>query len=199
MSPDAEALRRSLEPLIPIALARLQEGFGLRNLRVQDELEAEAALWSAASSFHRHHQGGDFADATTPHDLAAHLLRIAYNRAQRRWRRDRQMRAATGRGTTRDSEGRKAPRDYADPTPGPVEQALEVELAAYLRQAIDSIKEELRGRRRGLEIIQAHLEDMQKPQAEIAAALGINQSTVSRCLEWFRDRLRQMLAEEGVV
>jgi len=44
----------------------------------------------------------------------------------------------------------------------------------------DSIREELQGRRNALEIVQAYLEDMQRSQADIAAALSINQGTVSR-------------------
>jgi hypothetical protein len=109
------------------------------------------------------------------------------------------MREATARGTVRNPEGESAPRDYTDVTPGPVQQALRAELIAYLRQAIDSIKEELSGRRHALAIVQAYLADMQRPQADVAAALGINQSTVSRWRDWFRDRLRQMLREDGVV
>src|SRR5262245_1294206 len=46
---DAEALRGYLRILIPLALEQLQEGFGLRRLRVRDESEAEAILWSACT------------------------------------------------------------------------------------------------------------------------------------------------------
>jgi DNA-directed RNA polymerase specialized sigma24 family protein len=187
-----------LKPLILIALQQLQESFGLRRLRVSNEREAEAALWSACESFQRHCRAGELADAKSPEELAAHLLRIARNRAQRRRRQDNKMRDATRRWTTRNQEGQTAPLDPEDHSAGPDQEAFERELAAYLREAIDSIREELQGRRHASDIVQAYLEDMEQPQAAIASALGINQATVSRWLEWFHDRIRQMLEEGGM-
>jgi len=195
---DGHAWRSLLQTLIPIALQQLQEGFGLRALRVPDARQAEAALWSACSSFQRHSRDGEFADAAGPEELAAHLLRIAGNRAQRRRRRDGHIRDELRHGTARDSEGQPVPRDHPDDSPGPDQQVIQSELTAYLREAIDSIKEELQGRRNALEIVQAYLEDMERSQADIAAALGINQSTVSRWICWFQDRIRQMLEEGGM-
>jgi RNA polymerase sigma factor (sigma-70 family) len=187
---DPDALKRQFRTLIPIALQQLQEGFGLRRLRATDELEAEAVLWSACSSFLRHCRDGEFGDAKGLEELAAHLLRIACNRAQRQRRRDKQMRDAAQCGTTHDP---------ADGAPGPDQEAQANELAAYLREVIDSIKRELQGQRDALAIVQAYLEDMKRTQADIASELGISQSTVSRRLDWFNDRIRQMLEEGGMM
>jgi DNA-directed RNA polymerase specialized sigma24 family protein len=195
---DAEGLRSCLKTLIPIALKQLQSGFGLKWLRVPNELEAEAALWSAYSSFVTHCGNGEFADAEGPEELAGHLLRIAYNRAQRRRRRDEQMRGASRRGTVRDQEGQPVPLDHADSAPGPDQEALKSELTAYLREAIDSIKEELQGKKNAPQIIQAYLEDMDQTQKAIATKLGINQATVNRWLKWFHDQIRKKVEESGV-
>jgi hypothetical protein len=195
---DPEALTRLLKTLIPIALQQLQESFGLRTLRVPNELEAEAALWSACSSFQSHWRASEFEDAKSPEELAAHLLRIACNRAQRRRRQDNKIGDATRRWTTRNQEGQTVPVDPEDSSPGPVLNAFKGELAAYLRKAIDSIIEELQGRRHGSEIIQTYLKDMEQTQNAIADKVGVKQWMVSRRLSWFHDRIRQMLAESGI-
>jgi DNA-directed RNA polymerase specialized sigma24 family protein len=195
---DDEALTGLLRSLIPIALAQLQERFGLRRLRVRDELEAQAALFSAWSSFRRHCHEGKIKEAESPEELAGQLVRIACNRAQRRRRQDEKLSAAVRRGTTRDENGQRVSVDFVDSAPGPDQEALKNELVAYIRDAIDSIKEQLRGKPRGLETIQVYLEDMEQLQKDIASKVKINQATVSRRIEWFRDRIRQMVEEDGM-
>jgi hypothetical protein len=199
LATGAEALTRLLPTLIPLALQQLQEGFGLRALRVSDPREAEAALWSACSSFQKHYREGDFPDAANPSELAAQLLRIACNRAQRRRRQDQRIAHQTRHGKTRDEDGRSAGLDQADKGLRPDEEATRNELIAYVRQAIDTIKGELHDRPQARKIVDAYLEDMERPQAASAAELGIHQSTVSRWREWFHDRIRQMLREDRMV
>jgi DNA-directed RNA polymerase specialized sigma24 family protein len=183
---DPEALREHLEVLIPLALQQLQEGFGLGRLRVRDESEAEAILWSACTSFLSHAREGDFSDATTPHELAAQLLRIAANRAQRRRRHDNRP------------QERPATSEPADSSPGPVQSALRSELIGLVREVIESLKEELRGQQDALRIVELFLEDMDRSQEDIALRVGLRQSTVSRRLTWFRDQIQRMLQNRGV-
>jgi RNA polymerase sigma factor (sigma-70 family) len=195
---DSEALTRQLPALIPLALQQLQDGFGLRALRVSDPREAEAALWSACSSFQKHYRDGEFADAETPTELAAQMLRIACNRAQRRHRQDQRIAGQVRHGMTRDEEGQPLAWDPVARGLRPDEEATRNELLAYVRQAIDTIKGELRDRPHALRIVEVYLEDMNRTQEAIATELGINQSTVSRYLEKFRHRIRLMLQEQGL-
>ena len=194
---DPEELRDRLKTLIPIALLRSsRRASAWRRLRARDEREAEAALGSACSSFLGHCRDGDI-DAATPEELAAELLRIACNRAQRERRKAEHMRDATRRGTVRGPDGQSAARDYQDCSSGPEQEVLDREMSAYLRDVIDSIKEGLRSRRDALAIVELYLEDMEGSQAAIASALAISQSTVSRRIAWFHARIRRMLEETG--
>ncbi len=183
---DAEALRVYLRVLIPLALQQLQEGFGLGRLRVRDESEAEAILWSACTSFLSHARDGDFSDARTPQELAAQLLRIASNRCQRRRRHDNRP------------QERPAVCESRDDSPGPAQSALRNELIAQVQEVIESLKEALRGQQDALRIVELFLEDMDRLQKDIAARVGVTQSKVSRRLTWFLDQIQRMLRERGV-
>ena len=180
--------------LISIALRLLQERFGLWRIRVTNELDAEASLYLACSSFDRHRSNGEFTEAETPEELAGQLVHIAHNRAQRRIRQEKRIGNETERWWPRDQEGQRTARDPQDSGPGPFEVALERELL----ETIDSIKKELDGRPRVLEIIQRCLNNMDMTQARIAVDVGVTQAMVSRKIKWFREKIRKILEESAM-
>jgi hypothetical protein len=64
----------------------------------------EAALRSAAASFHGH-WAKEFADVRTLDDLALHLIRLAYNRYQKRRRQDTRLGRQAASGSGAHAEG----------------------------------------------------------------------------------------------
>jgi DNA-directed RNA polymerase specialized sigma24 family protein len=195
-SSDREVVSRAFRALVPLALDKVSQRFGLRKLRVPDTPEAEAALWSACSSFQSHCRNDEFEDAKNLEELAGHLLRIAENRAQRKHRQDKRIEDAVRRGTTRDGHGQPIAVEFTDEAPGPEETAMVNDVLAYLEDVIDVIKEEMQ-RSPGLaRTVHAYLENMERKQEDLAAELGVNQATVSRHIAWFKDRIRQLLGAD---
>jgi RNA polymerase sigma factor (sigma-70 family) len=196
---DLVELQTYLQNLIPLALEQLQQGFGFqfRHLRVSNE-EAAAALLSAWSSFVR--RSGEFADATTPTELAGQLLRIAHNRARRWHRQDHQMRAATEHATVRNADGEEAVIEQEDRrTPRPEQNALAKELATI----VENIQNELRDdgdaetQRLHSDILKEWLADMKRTQTQIAEKVGTTQATVSRVINRARAAVRRCWFEEN--
>jgi predicted XRE-type DNA-binding protein len=73
-----------------------------------------------------------------------------------------------------------------------------VALERELLETIDSIKKELDGRPRVLEIIQRCLNNMDMTQARIAVDVGVTQAMVSRKIKWFREKIRKILEESAM-
>ena len=199
---DAEAWRSLLYRLLPMAMQKLREAFGAYDLirRLDgDEIATQAALWSAWTSFQSHFVNGEFKDARDLETLAVHFIRIAYNRWQRDDRRQQKLDVAVGRGTVRDTNGQRHTREFPDSYPSPDEQVAMADLAAHLDALVDKVKEEFPGQKqRIIHLWLSGLRDGSGPrQDKIATELNINQSTVSRSLTQFFDRLRALLDERG--
>ncbi len=192
---DPKVLESHLKLLVPIALQMLKDGFGLKVLRVRDEAEAYAALWSAHTSYLRH----GFADAKTPEELAAELLRIAKNRAQRRLGQEKHMNQETGAGTVAGPDGSPISRDYEDKSIGPDQIVEQKELLTNLWEVIDEIKEKLGASSPRRKIVELYLEDMKEIQDVIAKKVGVHQSTVARTINWFHDQIRTLHQETDAV
>jgi DNA-binding transcriptional ArsR family regulator len=198
---DLEAWRRLLRLLLPLAMQTVRNRFGLIQLHAGNEASAEAALYSAWSSFQRHYHEDDFQNLRDLESLAGHLVRIAYNR----WQRDRNARRkvdrAVAESVVRNASGQEALREYADPSPGPDERVVADELAEYLWQAVDLVKEGLSPT--ALRAVQAYLDDLRssvpRTQSELARSLGMSQAAVSRHLNAFKDRLGGLLEESEKV
>ena len=184
-----------LRTLLPRAMAILREGFGLIQLHGGDELAAEAALWSAWSSFQKHWDQGEFENFRALDELAGHLIRLAYNRWQRERRRQRKMDRAVEEGIVQDDSGQARTRDYGDTSPGPDELLQAEELAACLWKSVDLVKGGLSAR--PLRTVQVYLQDLssgrKRDQEELARELGVHQTTVSRHLDKFFDLIRHQL------
>ncbi len=109
--------------------------------RTQQAIEraTEAALLSAAQSFHGH-WSREFAEVRTLDDLALNLIRIAYNRYQSRRRDDRRLARQAGSG-----DGARAEGSFLDSRPdtrgNPASEAGFREFLRIQRQLTDGVLE----------------------------------------------------------
>jgi hypothetical protein len=192
-SDDGKRSRGLLYRLVPVAMQKLRDAFAVPDLIRRhngDELAAEAALYSAWSSFQSHLGRGEIQDVKDLESLAGHFIRIAYNRWQRSHHRQRHLDDAVKHGTTRASNGERLPRDFVDSCPRPDEQVAEADLKAHVERVVDEVKNEFSGpKQRIIERWLRGLSERHVPsQADIAKELGTSQWTVSRCLSNFLDR-----------
>ena len=110
------------------------------------------------------------------------------------------MAGAVRFGTNGGEGGQSLILNYEGDAPSPEQQAMHHELVALVREFIDTIREELINKGRDLAIIEAYLEDMERPQREIAEIVGgVHQWKVSRTLAWFHDRLRRLFEQSSAM
>jgi hypothetical protein len=142
---------------------------------------AEAAVWLAWSSFRRRYLTGEFADARNLTELAVHLIQIAYNRR------------------LKDSRhGIRLPPEAVRDGKGTEEEAVARDLDAYIRKVVDEVCEGLSAPHRQMIRGCLALDGEEGPvQQAVARAVGCHQSTVSRVLTRFRDRIRLRMGEDG--
>jgi DNA-directed RNA polymerase specialized sigma24 family protein len=176
-------VRQHRQQLIRIALDVIPRHLGLRRQ------VGESSLWSAWTSFEKHLADGEFGDARSLEDLAAQLARIALNRRRRNERREKQMRGQLRRPL--DPGGQPTPFEPPDAAPGPPEEAAKREDIAILERLIDQVKQGLEGRF-APSIIRLYLDGTARDQAEIARTVGCSRATVSRWIERFHDRVRDL-------
>jgi DNA-directed RNA polymerase specialized sigma24 family protein len=142
---------------------------------------AEAAVWMAWSSFRRRYLTGEFADARNLTELAVHLFQIAYNRRLKDFR-----------------HGIRMPHEARDGGGSPEEEAIAQDLDTYLRRVVEEVCEGLSAPHRQMIRGCLALDGEEGPvQQAVAKAAGCHQSTVSRVLTRFRDRIRLRLGEGG--
>ena len=181
---DSDAWHDLLHHLLPGAVAILREGF---DLPAQEDAENhEAALISAWPSFQRHflaEQEQRFEDATDMATLASHFVRITYNRSQRKKRRQKKLL-------------QNQLFDASDGAMRPDENLARSDFLAYFRSVVDQEVEGLKTDQLRYQVVRQWLaSELNATQAEIARAVGVNQSTVHRYLGEFKERVKRRIVE----
>jgi DNA-directed RNA polymerase specialized sigma24 family protein len=153
-----------------------------------DSVEIRSALASAVTEFLRWRESTELGDPPAEEELAFHLIRIAYNRWQRRDRSDRVIRRA--------AEANLAPGD-GDGTPlleslPATDLGNSENLARQLSVLVDEMLGSLSSRDRA--IVRAYLE--RTPKSEIARVLGCHRATVARVVALFRDNFASLARRE---
>jgi hypothetical protein len=175
---DSDAWRWLASALVPLAKKGIRHEF---QLGTTDDLEVEAALYSAFTSFQGHFLQGELSDPQNLEELALHLIRIAHNR----WQRARYHRNLGG----------QWPFDVADPSSGPEKEVIANEMRAYIHQVIHQImqEEKIANNPRKLKVLRAYVADPSLSQEEIARRADVSQSAVSRWIGNFKERIKTML------
>jgi DNA-directed RNA polymerase specialized sigma24 family protein len=162
---------------------------------------ANAALWSACSSFRRHFCKGEMQDARDLEQLACQLIRIAYNRWQRQRRRAVRLRREVARGGGRPDLRASALDGVQDGAAGPSMEAELSELRESVRNVVKEVFEGLKELYR--RIVALYLNGLESGadktalQRKIARAVGCSQATVSRVIKLFHNEVRRRLKSDG--
>lgn len=198
-SAPPKRLVKLLGVLVPVAMQALRKGFGLIELHHGDEAQAEAALWSAASSFQRHFPEVEFEEIHDIDELAGHLARIAYNRWQRRDRRQKKITRAAALGESQLFNQESTIQNLADPSPTPSEDVEAKEVSENLWAAVDQAIRELgeRERRTVTAWVNELYAERKSTFKRLGDQLGVSQPSVSRHVSKFLERLRELLEEDA--
>lgn len=158
----------------------------------------EAALASAAESFHDHGIK-EFADARSLDELALHLIRIAYNRYQKRRRRDTRLGRQAASGTGAKSEGLFL-ESRADRRENPTVEAELDDFLVIQRRLTDGILEGFSVRDRRIVLL---YEAAFEPEMIVTLINRLNRqrrpctlNTVNHVLETFRAQLGRLAEAE---
>lgn len=185
----------SLHDLLPVALQIIKESLATapsnsdseKRRRYQaisiydaengDSLAVQAALVSAITELQR--KNPPDSTLTSKEAMAEDLIRIAYNRWQRRKRRDQRLRAEAER-------GERIAVDDGNPVISMVPENIQ-HFSAQISELLDLMEEKLSPRSR--QILMLRLEG--HTQEEIAKQLGCHRSAISRV----ENRAKQLLRD----
>lgn len=183
---DVTAWRELLPQVLPLAIEILRDGFRLP--AQEDVTDGPGAVLSAWSSFQRHFEvEGRFLDAQDLETLASQLVRIAYNRAQRRKRQSRRFRSLS-----------PVEQQFHAPGQPPDAEVTRAEYCRLLRSLVGEEVERLGRESKRFQVVRTWLSsNLSARQKELAEQVGVRQSTVQRYLKEFKERIRQrVLANE---
>src|SRR5262249_372296 len=152
-----------------------------------DLREVQGALASAVTELLRWQQRTALSEHPGEEELAFQLIRITYNRWQRRDRSDRPLRQAAERGASPvDDRGTTALAAFGGKNPWADEDFVQ-----QIAGVVDEVLGDLNDRDRA--IVRCYL-DRQK-QTAIADALGCHRATVARVIDRFRDRVKRLIGD----
>ena len=154
--------------------------------RSDEFLEVQGAIGSAASEFIQWCHRTDLTEFPSEEELAFQLIRITYNRWQRRNRQDKRLRRAAEIGEQSFVEaGTSLLASVAE---------KKIEKSAEFAQQIEEVSNEIVGglNERDQAIISRYLQGL--PQTEIARNLKCNRAVTARVISSFRDRVARMLS-----
>lgn len=152
-----------------------------------DLTEVQGALASAVTEWIRRQQSGELSESPDEQELAFHLIRITYNRWQRKSRSEEPLRRAMELGA-QPVDGRET--SLVEGLAGkkmPAAPDFLQQLPSVVNEMLGSLSE------RDRQIVAMYLD--KKPQTAIAAALDCHRATVGRVVALFRDHVAGLLRE----